>query len=104
MTHEEAEAADRAADEAAVARFPNAMAFMEVPDERAPLGAWGVVINRDGTAWIFDGGEVSPRPTSTPRPIDSAELKARGAFPTKPSDVAELVPTDAPAWPDRHVA
>ncbi len=73
-------------DEEALAAFPGAQGFMEVTNPSKPLGAFGVVVDKDGTAWAFDG--------NSPRPITPEELKSLGAFTCKPSDAVELIPTD----------
>lgn len=73
-------------DEEALAAFPGAQGFMEVTNASRPLGAFGVVVDKDGTAWAFDG--------DSPRPITPEELKSLGALTCKPSDAVELIPTE----------
>ena len=72
-------------DETALALFPSATGFWEIPDESAPLEAFGVVV-MGGIAWAFD--------REFPRPILLDELRNRGAFPCKPSDAVELIPAE----------
>jgi len=73
-------------DESALAAFPGAQGFMEVTDLSKPLGAFGIVVDKDGTSWAFD--------SDRPRAISPEELKSLGAFTCKPSDAVELIPAD----------
>jgi hypothetical protein len=81
-------------DEEAVAKFPGATGFMEVTDPSKPLGAFGVVVDKGGTAWAFDGDK--------PRPITLDEIKSLGARPCKPSDAVELIPVELAPKASRH--